>query len=71
MATNFISDATSVSLRAGGYARCARLATIFSTHACPDLGSQIRIFLRLAFSTLDGNGPTKVMEPMYLFFLLL
>jgi hypothetical protein len=32
-------------------------------------GSQIRIFFRLAFSTFEGYGPTKVIEPMNLFFL--
>ena len=34
-------------------------------------GSQIRIFFRLAVSTLAGYGPTNMIESMYLFFLSL
>ena len=42
-----------------------------STQAGPEFGSQRSTFLRLAFSTLVGNGPMKLIMFKYLFFLSL
>ncbi len=47
------------------------METIRSIHAEPELGSQVRIFFRLAFSTFVGNGPMNFMELRNLFFLSL
>src|SRR4051794_25901180 len=69
--TNFEREATSARVTGRRYARGASVDKILSTQAGPDLGSQRRSFLRLARSTVEGNGPMKRIEFRYLFFLLL
>src|SRR5258706_282820 len=68
---NLTRAATSFLVTGRRYARRARVDTIRWMQAGPEFGSQIRIFLRLAFSTLVGNGPMNLMELRYLFFLSL